>query len=294
MVLVVFTGKGFLESGAARVKVSVMPKSKPLVLEAFEALTRSESVRLKELETTIRGGLNTFLEVGDALWEIRESRLYKSEFQSFEEYCATRWKMTRNYANKLIVAAKVVEDLGTDVPKPTSEAQARLLSQLPDPEDRKEAWKDASVTAKEEGSPVTKRHIDAAKRKIVEKDKPPSDAILSNAVERIGRAAGKTFAAEARGKLPAKELVSFSKLPVAQVQGVKALAMKGWAFAEAIAEVQKPDSLTPDNSLRDLMSRAVKSGGAYKGDVSTFIVAAAVEGEQARELQKRLEGWPAE
>lgn len=270
-----------------------MPKAKPVVLEATEVLTRRESSRLKELEETIEGGLQTFLEVGAALWEIREARLYKAEYRSFNQYCEARWKMKENYANKLIVAAGVVENLGTDVPAPTSEAQARLLSRIPDPADQKEVWKDANTTARQEGAPVvTKKHVEAAKQRLVEKDKPPSAATLGNAFERIARAAGKSFAAEARGKLPAKELVSFSKLPVAQVKGVKALAMKGWDFAEAIEEAQKPEALTPDNSIRDVMSRAVKGGGAYKGSVSNFIVAAAAEGDQAVELEKRLRGWP--
>ena len=68
----------------------------------------------------------------DALMEIRDGRLYRAEFGTFEEYCQERWGWGRNYINKLIASAEVVENLGTIVPKlPATERQARPLAPLP-------------------------------------------------------------------------------------------------------------------------------------------------------------------
>lgn len=46
--------------------------------------------RLSELETTIERGLATFIEVGNALAEVRESQLYQGRYGTFENYCRER------------------------------------------------------------------------------------------------------------------------------------------------------------------------------------------------------------
>ena len=81
------------------------------------ALTVTESDRLAECEATIERGFRTFAEVGSALLEIRDSRLYRSEFGTFEDYCQTRWGMDRRNANRTIEAAIVVGELGSIDPK---------------------------------------------------------------------------------------------------------------------------------------------------------------------------------
>src|SRR6266850_2708468 len=106
-------------------------------------LTFEEQTRLAECETVIEKGLKTFVEVGNALLEIRDSKLYRQEFGTFEEYCRQRWKIARNYANKLIAAAEVVSNLGTNVPKPRNESQVRPLVGM-EPEQQREAWRIAS------------------------------------------------------------------------------------------------------------------------------------------------------
>ena len=63
------------------------------------ALTKREVSRLSKLETTIQKGMQTFFEVGAALKEIRDNKLYRAEFERFEDYCQERWGFTRQYAN---------------------------------------------------------------------------------------------------------------------------------------------------------------------------------------------------
>ena len=65
--------------------------------------------RLGELEKVIAKGQKTFVEVGLALAEIRDVRLYKREYSGFEEYCRKKWGWTRQHAYRLIEAAPVAK-----------------------------------------------------------------------------------------------------------------------------------------------------------------------------------------
>lgn len=120
-------------------------------------LTEAERTRLAQHEETIRAGLQTFHEVGTALLDIRDSRLYREEYTSFEAYCESRWNMKRNYANKLIAAAEVMDNLkGTTGTLPENERQVRELAKMA-PEAQLAAWATAVETAP--GGKVTANHI---------------------------------------------------------------------------------------------------------------------------------------
>src|ERR1035437_2308549 len=97
-----------------------------------EALSIAESKRLVELEKTIARGKKTFVEVGLALAEIRDLKLYKHEHNSFEVYCREKWGWEKAYANHVIRAADAVkclpENLATIV---ATEGQARELGKIP-------------------------------------------------------------------------------------------------------------------------------------------------------------------
>jgi hypothetical protein len=83
-----------------------------------------EHRRLDELEAIIERGVQTFVEVGEALMEIRDSRLYKQTHSSFESYLRERWKMSRPRGYQLIAAA----ELSTTVDSPPeNEWQARAM-----------------------------------------------------------------------------------------------------------------------------------------------------------------------
>lgn len=82
-----------------------------------EALTVKETGQLQEYEAVIRSGLDTFYEVGKALLKIRDARLYRAEFGTFEDYCRERWGMSRRHVNRLIEASVVVDNLGPVGPK---------------------------------------------------------------------------------------------------------------------------------------------------------------------------------
>lgn len=126
-----------------------------LLATATAEMTREELARHEQV---IERGKQTFVEVGLALWEIREGRGYRFEHGTFEDYCQERWGWGRNYANKLISASAVVGNLGTVVPiLPVSETQARPLTQLA-PDQQREAWQKAVETAP--NGKVTAAHVE--------------------------------------------------------------------------------------------------------------------------------------
>jgi hypothetical protein len=96
---------------------------------------------LERCEAIIKRNLNTFIEVGTALLEIRDNRLYRDTHKTFEAYCRERWGWNRDYANKQIRAAEVAGNLDTLVSKsaPTTERQLRPLARL-EPEAQRHVW----------------------------------------------------------------------------------------------------------------------------------------------------------
>jgi hypothetical protein len=113
--------------------------------------------------------MQTFLEVGAALAAVRDGRLYRADYGTFEAYCQERWGMTRRNANHLIGAVEVVETLGTTVPKPTSERQARALGKVPEAE-RAEVWQEAHERS---GGKPTAKLIEQLARERSQDATPP-------------------------------------------------------------------------------------------------------------------------
>src|SRR3954468_15009600 len=99
----------------------------------------------KQLELVIERGLHTFVEVGQALLEIRDRKLYRAEYPTFEEYCKQRWGWSKSHVNRQIDAAGVIQNLTPIGVIPQHESQARPLTSLP-PDDQRAAW-EAAVAA---------------------------------------------------------------------------------------------------------------------------------------------------
>ena len=117
--------------------------------EASTDLTAAETDRLVELEQAVDRGLQTFVEVGQALAEIRERKLYRASHDTFERYCRERWGFTRQRALQFINAAAVTTVVvKAGLPAPTNEAQARELVPLRKrPDELETAWRDTLIVA---------------------------------------------------------------------------------------------------------------------------------------------------
>jgi hypothetical protein len=143
----------------------------------MELITPQETARLAELEEVIQRGKETFVEVGTALSEIRNSRIYRQQFGTFEEYCKERWHFSKTQCNRLIDAAEVVANLTPMGVTPESERQARPLAKL-SPEQQPAAWEKAREIAKEEGKPVAARHVEAAVVEVMPKEEEPAPLVV--------------------------------------------------------------------------------------------------------------------
>ena len=117
-------------------------------------LTDIEKQALKKYEAVIRKGLGTFLEVGHALAEIRDRRLYREFYKTFELYCRKVWGLSKTHANRYIggyetvrllesqmapMGAKIDPDQGEnpseilesqEIVLPVNERQTRPLTKL--------------------------------------------------------------------------------------------------------------------------------------------------------------------
>ena len=91
---------------------------------------------LKNQESVIERGLQGFTDIGLALERIRDGKLYRQGYATFEAYCQARWNLTRQAVNRLIAAATITEAMGCVLEAmepigsnllPATESQAREL-----------------------------------------------------------------------------------------------------------------------------------------------------------------------
>lgn len=143
-------------------------------------LTKDDRALLISYEAIIEDGLQSFVEVGNALMRIRDKRLYLEKFATFDEYCRERWNIPRNRADEFIKEAKAVKqveldrNLGEEPPiLPKNESQARELSRVPAAQ-QSAAWNEVIETAPrdEQDKPIiTGAHV----REVVAKHVPPPE-----------------------------------------------------------------------------------------------------------------------
>jgi len=135
-------------------------------------LATVEINRLERLEETISKGLRSFIAVGTALAEIREQRLWRFQYGSFDEYCQERWNFSASRGRQLVAAVEAVSSLPEGMPKPHNAAQASELSKVDD-DIRADVWTMAIQTANERGdhSPTTAEVRDAARALTADADR---------------------------------------------------------------------------------------------------------------------------
>ena len=112
----------------------------------MEILNIDETNELERCEIVIKQGLQTFIEVGQALMTIKEKRLYRIVFKTFEDYCVERWAFKKTQAYQLIDASVVISNLSAIAEiLPKTESQTRPLTSL-EPEIQKEVWTEVVKT----------------------------------------------------------------------------------------------------------------------------------------------------
>jgi hypothetical protein len=92
--------------------------------EIVDGLTSVERGDLTAAECVIERGLATFVEVGESLARIRDARLYREGYATFDAYCRDRWNLSQRHVNRLVEASETVRAMGPNGPAITNEAQA--------------------------------------------------------------------------------------------------------------------------------------------------------------------------
>jgi hypothetical protein len=142
---------------------------------------------LAECEAVIERGLARFIEVGEALLRIRDERLYREDFETFEDYCRERWGFGRTRAHRLIEGAEVAAMLPNGN-TPANEAQARELAPLKDdPDTLREAWQETLKRTDGKPTATDVRQVVAERKPTHEsplraRPKRPSTDIFDNVV----------------------------------------------------------------------------------------------------------------
>lgn len=136
--------------------IRLLNSSAPRIMP-LDSLSEGERQRLNINEAIIQKHLKAYIEVGNALADIRDHRLYREQFGTFEAYCDKRWGIGRSRAYQFIAGAEVANHLFTTVDMaPANEAQVRPMTCLT-PDEAKVVWKVVLDTAPE--GKVTASHV---------------------------------------------------------------------------------------------------------------------------------------
>ena len=99
-----------------------------------ETLNAKEQELLVECETDINQNLQGAFVLGWRLEQIRDQKLYRKDYKTFEIYCSKRWDFSKTHANRHIQAYLCEKHLksvkGVEVCVPTKEAQVRFIADL--------------------------------------------------------------------------------------------------------------------------------------------------------------------
>lgn len=226
-------------------------------------LARTERDRLDACEQTIARGLDTFVNVGRALAEIRDHMLYRETHLKFEDYCAERWGMSRRHANRMIESANVVIAVGPSGPMcdpPVTERVARELAPV----------------LREQGEEATAATWEAA----VEQHGPePTAAQVKETVATI-RAAEETTTAAPLTRERAIEIVKADDPKVrARLEDAEALrCLRAIGAAISASRIAHLDALIDRATRTDLESYA----GSLRPEDVTYIT------ELAERIARRL------
>lgn len=135
------------------------------ISEVPTRLSQAERKQLKKCEKFIATGRDAAVEANDALRQIRDQKLYREDFKTFEEYCFKTWSLRRSTAYQRITWAQAQEILSAMADKSVevNERQARALGGLSD-ENMVRVWKHA---AKASDTPnPTNKDIKAARKEL--------------------------------------------------------------------------------------------------------------------------------
>lgn len=96
-----------------------------------EKLTKDEAARYARRNAEIKAGIASLVTMAEALADVRDARLYREQYSSFEAYCRGEWGKGRQWGNSRAAAQTIIEMLSAIVDSdqlPVRESQTRALA----------------------------------------------------------------------------------------------------------------------------------------------------------------------
>jgi hypothetical protein len=269
------------------------------IVKPATALSPDDAARLAQLEATVEKGLHTFVEVGTALAEIRDSRLYRQTHKNFTDYTRERWGISKPYATQLIGAAAVVENLvAIATITPATESQARPLTLL-EPEQQREVWQRAVTTAPkaDDGTPkVTAAHVAAVVKEAKRRRGGPVGAPGAEFIARL-RAEGYSFLLKYRD--PAGKPVGVRVMPpggkkvddlrLVPADVISAVKRYEKAIVPLLAAEGQIPADAPGKTLMPKLAQALDAGAEPVDSLGDIAVELEHADRRIRELEAEVE-----
>lgn len=149
-----------------------------------DTLGEFERAELARIESAMDAADRTHREtLGQLLLEVKEKRLWREGYASFEEYVEHRHKITRGYA--YVVAG--FADVKKDVPEVKNPGQAQFLIPIA-PEERRAVYEEARELAGDR--PPARSHIEAAAKAARARPKKPGPDATTEEIHEYMRATG--------------------------------------------------------------------------------------------------------
>lgn len=111
-------------------------------------MSKVEQTRFVELKNVVKQTAGAFVRCGEALAEIRDRKLYRVQYETFEQFVEKEYNWTRQRAYQMIDAAKTVKTLPPKMStRVDTEKKARALAKVPE-ENRKSVVQSAISSGK--------------------------------------------------------------------------------------------------------------------------------------------------
>lgn len=146
---------------------------------AFEHCEERIQIAKESIETAARDSVAG----REALEEVRDGRLYRENYPTFEDYCEKKWGFTKSWANKLIESVKVINQIenGNSVAtglRPVNIEQLKQSSVNSLVELGKSSKKNLSKVASKsleisKGKPPTSKQVKIARAQVEHLVRPP-------------------------------------------------------------------------------------------------------------------------
>jgi RNase H-fold protein (predicted Holliday junction resolvase) len=144
-----------------------------------EKLDVTERTKFRKLESIVAEGISSFVVVGEALKEIRDNKLYRESYKTFEKYVDQKWGMARQRAYQLIDAVDAKANLSTVVDKNERASEVKTERQFRELKDVPAESMEAVIDKAAEiagDDPITASDLKQARVEILEQAEPEEES----------------------------------------------------------------------------------------------------------------------